>query len=49
MSLSGFKITTFKLDFPGWLIGKESDYNAGEPGSILGYGKFPGEGNCKLL
>ena len=49
MQLSGFKITTFKLDFPGWLIGKESACNEGDPGSILGSGKVPGEGNGKLL
>ena len=49
MQLLGFKITTFKLDFPGWLIGKESACNEGDPGSILGSGKFPGEGNGKLL
>ena len=28
-----------KIDFPSGLDGKESDYNAGDPGSI------PGEGN----
>ena len=28
-----------------WLSGKESAYNAGDPGSILGSGRSPGEGN----
>ena len=31
--------------FPGGSDGKESVYNAGDPGSIPGSGRFPGEGN----
>ena len=31
--------------FPGGLDGKESSCNAGDPGSIPGLGKSPGEGN----
>ena len=31
--------------FPGGLDGKESACNAGDPGSILGSGRYPGEGN----
>ena len=31
--------------FPGGSDGKESSYNAGDPGSIPGLGKSPGEGN----
>ena len=30
---------------PRWLMGKESDCNAGDVGSIPGSGRFPGEGN----
>ena len=32
-------------DFPGSSDDKESAYNAGDPGSIPGSGRFPGEGN----
>ena len=31
-------------DFPGGSDGKASAYNAGDPGSISGLGKSPGEG-----
>ena len=40
--------TQFKasdLGFPGGSDGKESACNAGDPGSILGSGRPPGEGN----
>ena len=33
------------MGFPGGLNGKESTYNAGDPGSIPGLGRSPGEGN----
>ena len=33
------------LGFPGDSDGKESDYNAGDPGSIPGSERLPGEGN----
>ena len=33
------------LGFPGSSAGKESTFNAGDLGSILGLGKSPGEGN----
>ena len=36
-------------DFPDGLDGKASAYNAGDPGSIPGLGRFPGEGNDNLL
>ena len=36
------RVTTY---FPGGSDGKESAYNAGDPGSILGSGRSPGEGN----
>ena len=32
-------------DFPGSSDGKVSAYNAGDPGSIPGSGRSPGEGN----
>ena len=33
------------MDFPGGSDGKASVYNAGDPGSIPGMGRSPGEGN----
>ena len=33
------------LEFPDGPEGKESVYNAGDPGSISGSGRSPGEGN----
>ena len=33
------------MDFPGGSDGKASVYSAGDPGSIPGSGKTPGEGN----
>ena len=35
--------------FPGGSDGKESACNAGDPGSILGSGRSPGEGNGNPL
>ena len=32
------------MDFPGSSAGKESACNAGDPSSIPGLGRFPGEG-----
>ena len=37
------------LELPQWLSGKESTCNAGDPGSIPGLGRSPGEGNGNLL
>ena len=37
------------LDFPGVSHGKASAYNAGDPGSISGLGRTPGEGNGNPL
>ena len=34
-----------KMGFPGGSDGKESTYKAGDPGSIPGLGRSPGEGN----
>ena len=33
------------IGFPGGSAGKESTFNAGNPGSIPGLGRSPGEGN----
>ena len=33
------------MDFPGGSDGKVSVYNGGDPGSIPGLGRSPGEGN----
>ena len=35
----------YSLDFPGGSDGKVSAYNVGDPGSIPGSGRSPGEGN----
>ena len=37
------------MDFPGGSDGKASAYNAGDPGSILGSGRSPGEGKGNPL
>ena len=37
------------LAFPGGSEGKASAYNAGDPGSIPGSGRPPGEGNGNPL
>ena len=37
------------LDFPGNSDGKASAYNVGDPDSIPGSGRFPGEGNGNPL
>ena len=44
------KIKLIRLeDFPGGSDGKASVYNAGDPGSIPGLGRYPGEGNGNPL
>ena len=43
------RILCLLLDFPGWLHGKESACNAGDPGSIRGLGRSPKEGNGNPL
>ena len=45
----GNKINFSCLDFPGGSDGKASAYNAGDPGSIPGSGRSPGEGNDNPL
>ena len=37
------------LGFPGGSVSKESTCSAGDPGSIPGLGRSPGEGNSNLL
>ena len=37
------------MDFPGGSDGKSVCYNAGDPGSIPGLGRSPGEGNGNPL
>ena len=37
------------MGFPCSSAGKESAYNTGDPGSISGLGRFPGEGNGNPL
>ena len=37
------------MAFPSDLNGKESVCSAGDPGPILGWGRFPGEGNGNTL
>ena len=37
------------IDFPGGSDGEASAYNAGDPGSIPGLGRSPGEGNGNPL
>ena len=37
------------MDFPGGSDGKASVYNAGDPGSVPGLGRSPGEGNGNPL
>ena len=37
------------VGFPSSSDSKESACNAGDPGSILGLGRSPGEGNCNPL
>ena len=43
------KILERTMDFPGGSDGKASVYKAGDPGSVPGLGRFPGEGNGKPL
>jgi len=45
----GFFTTSITLGFPGSSAGKESACNAGDPGSIPGSGRSPGEGNSYPL
>ena len=42
-------ISPREVGFPGSSDGKASAYNAGDPGSIPGLERSPGEGNDNLL
>ena len=41
--------TMLIMDFPGGSDGKASAYNEGDPGSVPGLGRSPGEGNGNPL
>ena len=45
----GTMIELNRAIFPGGSDSKASVYNAGHPGSIPGWGRFPGEGNGNPL
>ena len=40
---------SYRMDFPGGSDGKVSAYSAGDPGSVPGSGRSPGEGNGNPL
>ena len=44
-----FVISLYQVDFPGGSDGKASAYSAGDPASIPGSGRSPGEGNGNPL
>ena len=48
-SLNCVHTPTPALDFPGGSGGKQSACNAGDPGSIRGLGRSPGEGDGNPL
>ena len=49
-SLNSYILTTIiYICFPGGSDGKVSAYNVGDPGSIPGLGRSPGEGNGNPL
>ena len=41
----GIDMKIYKMDFPGGSVAKNQPANAGDLGSILGWGRCPGEGN----
>ena len=49
INLFGLGWDCFHLDFPCGSNGKASAYNVGDPGSIPGWGRSPGEGNGNPL
>ena len=49
MKVSYISASFANTDFPGGSNGKASVYNAGDPGSIPGLGRSPGEGNVNPL
>ena len=44
-----FNAAALRTGFPGGSDGEESTCDAGDPGSIPGLGRFPGEGNGNPL
>ena len=46
---AGLHSAPLTRDFPGGSDGKASAYNAGDPASIPGLGRSPGEGNGNLF
>ena len=49
LHISNIKSTHAPVGFPHSSVGKESDCNAGDPGSIPGFRRYPGEGNGNPL
>ena len=47
--MTGFALVSVLLGFPYSSVSKESACNAGDPGSIPGSGRSPGEGNGNPL
>ena len=47
--MAGAQLAGVYQDFPGGSDGKESAYNAGDPGSVPGLGRSSGEGNGNPL
>ena len=44
-----YYLLEYNMGFPGGSDGKQTAYNVGDPGSISGLGRFPGEGNGHTL
>ena len=44
-----YQLYSLRQGFPGGSVGKESACNAGDPGSIPGLGRSPGEGKGHTL
>ena len=49
LNINFITISSFILGFPGGTDDKESACHAGDPGSIPGLGRYPGEGNGNPL
>ena len=49
VDMDSFDFLLLYSAFPGGSDGKASAYNVGDPGSIPGSGRSPGEGNGNLL
>ena len=44
-----YYLLEYNMGFPGGSDGKQTAHNAGDPGSVPGLGRFPGEGIWYLL